>query len=206
MLNKSQSKHPPNESPATGEASHIGWSVLALLAAGALFSASNSQRIAAEETFAPTAPEVMAAMIYNFALFIDWPTTESEAKQSPFVIGVFGEDPIEIFLENSAKVETLQRRRVQIRHLATVNDVKSCRILVVSRSQKKQLPEILDALRGEPTLTVGDIDDFAQLGGMIAFKREGGRIRFQINSDAATRGGLKISSKLLHLAIPAKTH
>ena len=180
--------------------------MLALLAAMVLFSAANSQRIAAEEAFAPTAPEVMAAMIYNFALFIDWPTTESEAKQSPFVIGVFSEDPIGIFLENSAKVETLQGRRIQIRHLATVNDVKSCRILVVSHSQKKRLPEILDALRGEPTLTVGDIDDFAQLGGMIAFKKEGSRIRFQINSDAATRVGLKISSKLLHLAIPANMH
>ena len=206
MLNNSQRKHPPNESPATGGSSHIGWSVLALLAAIALFSAANSQRIAAEEAFAPTAPEVMAAMIYNFALFIDWPTTESDAKQSPFVIGVFSEDPIGIFLENSAKVETLQRRRIQIRHVATVNDIKSCRILVVSESRKKQLPEILDALRGEPILTVGDIDDFAQLGGMIAFKKEGSRIRFQINSDAATRVGLKISSKLLHLAIPVETH
>jgi len=206
VLNNSQSKHPPNESPATGGSSHIGWPVIALLAAIALFSGANSQRIAAEEPFAPTAPEVMAAMIYNFALFIEWPTTESEGKQSPFVIGVFGEDPIGAFLENSARVETLQRRRIQIRHLANVNDVKSCRILVVSQSQKKQLPEILDALRGEPILTVGDIDDFAQLGGMIAFKKEGSRIRFQINSDAATRVGLKISSKLLNLAIPSKTH
>jgi len=205
VLNNSQSKYSPNEPPATRGASRIGRSVIALLAAIALLSAANSQRIAAEEAFAPTAPEVMAAMIYNFALFIDWPTTESEAKQLPFVIGVFGEDPIGIFLENSAKVETLQGRRIQIRRLATVKDGKSCRILVVSQSQKKQLPEILDALRGEPILTVGDIDDFAEMGGMIAFKKEGSRIRFQINSDAATRAGLKISSKLLHLAIPAKT-
>ena len=145
-------------------------------------------------------------MIYNFALFIDWPTDESEAKQSPFVIGVFNGDPIGVFLENTAKVETLRRRAIQIRHLATVNDAKACRILVVSKSQKKQLPEILDTLRSEPILTVGDIDDFAQLGGMIAFKKEGSRIRFQINSDAATRVGLKISSKLLHLAIPAEAH
>jgi hypothetical protein len=206
VLKNNQTRHPRNESPATAGSSHIGWSVLGLLTAIALFSAANSQRIAAEEAFSPTAPEVMAAMIYNFALFIDWPTAQSEVKQSPFVIGVFGEDPIGIFLENSAKVETLQRRRVQIRHLATVNDVRSCRILVISQSQKKQVPEILDALRGEPILTVGDIDDFAEMGGMIAFKKEGNRIRFQINSDAATRVGLKISSKLLHLGIPAKTH
>jgi hypothetical protein len=205
VLNSSQSKHPPNESPATRGSTHVGRSVLSLVAVVALFSATNSQKIAAEEVFAPTAPEVMAAMIYNFALFIDWPTTESAAKQTPFVIGVFGEDPIGIFLENSAKVETFQGRRIQIRHLATVNDVTSCRILVVSQSQKKKLPEILDALHGEPILTVADIDDFVQLGGMIAFKKDGSRIRFQINSDAATRVGLKISSKLLHLAIPVKT-
>ena len=204
VLNNSQSNPPPNEWRTPPRSPRIGW--LATLAAIALFSAASPQIIAAEEVPAPTAPEVMAAMIYNFALFIDWPTDESEAKQSPFVIGVFSGDPIGVFLENTAKVETLRRRAIQIRHLATVNDAKACRILVVSKSQKKQLPEILDTLRSEPILTVGDIDDFAQLGGMIAFKKEGSRIRFQINSDAATRVGLKISSKLLHLAIPAEAH
>jgi hypothetical protein len=41
---------------------------------------------------------------------------------------------------------------------------------------------------------------FAEHGGMIQFSLEDQRVHFEINLDAASRAGLKISSKLLALA------
>jgi hypothetical protein len=41
---------------------------------------------------------------------------------------------------------------------------------------------------------------FATHGGMIQFSLENQQVRFDINTDAASRAGLKISSKLLVLA------
>jgi hypothetical protein len=118
------------------------------------------------------------------------------------VIGIFGEDPIGAILDDTLKGETFQNRAVRVQHVSAVNEAKTCDILFVSQSQKKRISEVLEAIRGIGTLTVGDTEDFIPLGGMIAFKKEGNKIRFQINPEAATRSGLKISSKLLHLAIP----
>jgi len=50
---------------------------------------------------------------------------------------------------------------------------------------------------------VGESDGFTEAGGMINFVREGQRFRFQVNNKAAQRAKLKISSKMLGLAIPA---
>jgi len=50
-------------------------------------------------------------------------------------------------------------------------------------------------------LTVGETERFTESGGIINFTREGNKIRFAISDDTAKRAGLKISSKLLSLAV-----
>jgi len=50
------------------------------------------------------------------------------------------------------------------------------------------------------TLTVGETPDFLAQGGIINFILEGGKVRFQIDSKAAERADLRISSHLLRLA------
>ena len=50
-------------------------------------------------------------------------------------------------------------------------------------------------------LTVGEWPQFTENGGMINFVLENNKIRFQINDQAARGAGLKISSKLLNLAV-----
>jgi hypothetical protein len=53
---------------------------------------------------------------------------------------------------------------------------------------------------GVPVLTVGDAEDFIDLGGMIRFTEADRRIRFEINPAAAERVSLRVSSRLLRLA------
>jgi hypothetical protein len=59
---------------------------------------------------------------------------------------------------------------------------------------------VLEVLAGSPVLTVADFESFARRGGMIELIKEGNKIRFAINVDAAKRHGFRISSKLLQLA------
>ena len=42
--------------------------------------------------------------------------------------------------------------------------------------------------------------DFISMGGMVNFTVEGTSVRFEIDSEAAERAGLRISSRLLRLA------
>ena len=56
------------------------------------------------------------------------------------------------------------------------------------------------SLPASGVLTIGEAEGFAAQGGIINFKMEEGRVRFEINVEAATRENLRISSKLLTLA------
>jgi len=53
-------------------------------------------------------------------------------------------------------------------------------------------------------LTVGESEGFIAAGGIVEFRLEESKVRMDIGEAAAKRAGLRISSKLLSLAQPAK--
>jgi hypothetical protein len=53
-------------------------------------------------------------------------------------------------------------------------------------------------------LTVSDMPQFTQHGGMIQFVTEAKRVRFEVNLTSAERTGLTLSSQLLKVAIGVK--
>lgn len=79
-------------------------------------------------------------------------------------------------------------------------DPRACHVVFVSDSERRRTAAILQGLQGRSVLTVGDMDDFARLGGMIHLTKQNHRIGFEINPQAAERARLRISSKLLSLA------
>jgi hypothetical protein len=88
-----------------------------------------------------------------------------------------------------------------------LKDLKDCKILFVSASEKAHVDEILQSVKGQPILTVGETPGFAERGGVIRFTVEDNRVRFEVNVDAAHQAELNISSRLLTLAkiIPQTT-
>ena len=84
--------------------------------------------------------------------------------------------------------------------MGRLQDLEPSHILFISSSEKARLPQILVNLKGASVLTVGEMVQFAQGGGIINFTRRKNKIRLEINLDAAKRAGLKISSQLLKLA------
>jgi hypothetical protein len=73
-------------------------------------------------------------------------------------------------------------------------------LIFVSASEQKRVSSVLGAFNGTPALTVSDIDQFADHGGVIGLVGDGPSVRFVINRAAATRARLQVSSKLLSLA------
>lgn len=59
----------------------------------------------------------------------------------------------------------------------------------------------LAAVNGRPVLTIGEISDFINKGGIINIFSRSARFQFEIASVRASRWGLKITSLLLKLAI-----
>ncbi len=116
------------------------------------------------------------------------------------VIGVLGENPFGNYLEEIVRGEKVKNRPLIVQRYRRVDEVKTCHVFFVGRSEADRLGQILASLKGRSILTVGETENFAQRGGMIRFASEKNNIRMRINLDAAKAAGLTISSKLLRSA------
>lgn len=154
------------------------------------------------QTTQPTEYQIKAAFLYNFAKFVEWPSAAFDDASSPIVIGILGDNPFHDDLANTIRGKKIDEHPLVVKELRSLSEATNCHILFISASEKKRLPEILAGIKGASVLTVGEMDRFTEAGGMINFVLEKTKIRFQINSDAASTVRLKISSKLLNLALP----
>jgi hypothetical protein len=144
--------------------------------------------------------QVKAAFLYNFAKFVDWPAQSFKGPNAPIAICIVGQNPFGTMLEDTVNGKALEGRPFVVRTISDVQQAGGCHILFVSSSERKHVQPILESIRTPGVLTVGETEGFAAKGGIINFKLDGGRVRFEINVDAAAKEGLQIRSNLLSLA------
>jgi len=147
---------------------------------------------------APTEYEVKAAFIHNVVKFVDWPMQPASADGMLrfCVVGqdVFGR-ALDVLRDKPIGAMTWQ--------VVVVNgktDLRECRVLFISGSETGNVKRVLDSLKSSPVLTIGDTESYGELGVIVNFYLEDGKVRFEINPEAAKRVGLKMSSQLLKLA------
>lgn len=151
---------------------------------------------------APPAKEydVKAVFLFNFAQFVEWPDSAFANKHSPLVLGVLGDDPFGASLDEAVRGKSVDSRPMEVRRFRDVEEAKDCNILFVSASEMTRLRSVLEALKADDVLTVGETDEFARGGGMICFVNRDGRIRLLVNLKAVQAAKLTVSSKLLRVA------
>jgi hypothetical protein len=81
------------------------------------------------------------------------------------------------------------------------SDLRSCDVVYFGRSASSAAQAVLEKLNGMRCITVGDDGRFVREGGMVALVRSGDQIQVFVNVDATHRGGVKLSSRLLNLAV-----
>lgn len=146
----------------------------------------------------PTQDDVEAAYLYDFGQFIRWP---SNARRKTLNICVLGQDPFGATLDNIVANEVIDGHPLEVVRVADVSDARSCAILFISRSEASQIEKDLSLLNGLPVMTVSDMPEFLERGGMIQFVLMEDRVRFEVNLDAAEKCDLQISSQLLKVAV-----
>ena len=139
---------------------------------------------------------IKAAFLYRIAKFVEWPAEAFAKAHAPLSIGILGEEPLDVAL-NAISDKSVRGREVAIKRFVRIEDLQKCHILFISASKRKYLPQIFDTLKSLHVLTVGDVKNFAKVGGIINFVTVKKKIRMEINIDAARKAGLKISSMLL---------
>jgi len=145
--------------------------------------------------------DVKAAYLFNFGKFVRLTPSDTALKRQSFDFCIVGEDPLGTTLNELTANEQLGGEPVRVIRLKAAAEARGCAIAYISASEGKLIKADVDALRGEPVLTVSDAANFLQHGGMIQFVVVANHIRFAVNLDAVRSGQLSLSSELLRVAI-----
>jgi len=143
---------------------------------------------------------IKLAFLYNFAKFVEWPSDSYRDAGAPLEICIVGHDPFSPDSERELQTRTVAGHPVEILTLKPTDTLRVCHMVFIPITENDQADKIVKGLKGSSTLTVGEAEGFAVLGGIINLTLEGNKVHFEINRLAADRAGLKISSRLLSLA------
>ncbi len=95
---------------------------------------------------------IKAGFIYNFAKFVEWPSTSFAEPDSPIIIGVLGTDPFGDIINRVVQDKKIGSRGFIVKRYKwskdkDLKDIKECRILFVSASEKAHFEEIVRPLK-----------------------------------------------------------
>jgi hypothetical protein len=139
-----------------------------------------------------------AAVVFHLLQFVTWPDA---AAAGPFQIGVLGTGSFEEALRAMVAGETMAGRPIVVKRAAGAATLADCDLVYVEDGGREPLRRVLTGLGRRAILTVGESEDFAAAGGMIALRRTAERkLRLQVNLAAAEAAGFKISAQLLRVA------
>ena len=141
--------------------------------------------------------QVKAAFLYNFAKFIQWPTSEN--RPEALSIGIVGADRFRDVLGSIVSGKTVNGRDIEVRQVLDEDDVRAYHIIFIA-AESRRTAAVIQSVARAGVLTVGETPQFLQEGGVIQLYIRDNRVRFQINAAAANNAGLKISSQLLSLS------
>jgi hypothetical protein len=169
---------------------------LALVQVAALLVVPLAAQQPAGEDARPASGEyvIKAAFLYNFLKYVEWPTP---SKEDPLVLCVAGQNPFGTALEQFDG-ERINGRAVKTKVIPGAEP--GCHAIFMPATSNRNV--YLRAARGASVLTIGETQNFLAEGGIINFVMDGARVRFEINAEAAARENLRISSRLLQLALP----
>lgn len=145
--------------------------------------------------------QIKAAFILNIARFTQWPDTVFASINAPIKLCLFGDDYLGDALD-SIRSKGIGKRKLDIQIVSTVT--KDCHILFISHEQMTWFDEQIGTLKRIGLLIIGDHTDtsileYTPLGEVVSLIRDGNRITFEIDLDAAKAANLQLSSELLKL-------
>lgn len=142
---------------------------------------------------------VKAAFVLRFAGYVEWP--EECVPEKSFSIAVLGASEVATRLQALTADRTIMNRPVQVRRVASMQDVGTAQIVYVGADRRADLRSLLATLRNRCILSISSEDDGLAAGSGINLLLADRRVRFEVSLEAAREARLRISSELLSLAV-----
>jgi hypothetical protein len=149
--------------------------------------------------------KVKAAFLFNFLKFVEWPPPKASEATAPITIAVLGEDKFGAAF-NEITSRKIKDRSIAIKRFADFNtdeakaQLSQCQLVFISADQQKYTKDIIELLKKKPVLIVGETPGFLEVGGMVNFIMQEGKVCFELNQDTAEVSDLKMASQLMRLA------
>lgn len=141
-----------------------------------------------------------AGYLSQFPNFIAWPDNAFPSPKANFAICVFGFFSFGTTLAEASRAELFHGRKIEVRLVRKVPEVRNCQILFVSRSEAGKYAQVMAEVGSAPILTVGETPEFLNAGGAITFSFAQDTLQFEFNLGAAAAARLQVSAHLLALA------
>ncbi len=139
-----------------------------------------------------------ASLLLNFARFIEWPDRAFADPRAPIDICVFAPSPFGEVLHRVLDGESVGNRPVSAREVHRASESVGCHLLFVPAGAEARAVTIIKG--GPYTVTVGESPSFEKVGGAVNLVLDSGRVRFNVNLQPVEERGVRISSRMLHLA------
>lgn len=143
--------------------------------------------------------KVKAGLVYNVLKYTHWPANSAVVRDKHLQVCLYGRDAFHGALD-PMQGRTAQQFRISIVTIDDVSEIIGCNLLYIARSQESRIAEVLEAARQADILTVSDIRNFSQKGGMIELTMQDRRVRLYVNEPEIGKTRLKLHDRLLRLS------
>jgi hypothetical protein len=185
--------------PLKAAATVVGEVVLLLAALAGLAPCASAEPAPPATARVTSKSQLMAAYLFNFTRFVEWPAGAAGDSSRAITIGVVADDSLYATL---ASIEGKQSngRTLHVQRFAGPQVTQPCDVLFIGGAPQDWMKPLLAGLAGLPVLTVGEAEEFTESGGVLGFFFQDNKLRFEIDVENAERAKLGISSQLLRLA------
>jgi hypothetical protein len=170
----------------------------------ALALAPSMPALAAGPALAASEEKVEAAYLHKFLNYADWPPAWLPQADTPYVIGVAGDDAVADELARIAAGRSVNNRGVIVKRLLpgdTFNAPGELHMLFIGRGERARQAQWLRLAKGRPVLTVTAVEGGLEQGSIINFRIADERVRFEVSADAAEQSGIRLNSRLFSVAM-----
>jgi hypothetical protein len=151
---------------------------------------------------APPEYHLKAAFVSKFPEFVEWPESALRNRES-IDLCVTRPNPFGRTLSDLVAGERIGDRSLITRDV-DAGEITDCHVLFISTGVRGERRALLARAATRPVLTIGDQDDFLDDGGIVNLRLVDGRVRFDVNVAASARGGVRLRSQLLRLALSVR--
>ena len=147
---------------------------------------------------------VRLGFLLNFARYVEWPDSALKPGAPLRICLAPGDVAMAGKLDELTR-QVVQGHPVQVKQVLRPTDAGDCQIVYLPSDLPAQtMTNWLESTALSNTLTISEIPEFIEAGGMIGLVSVGGRYRFDVNLGSVRRAELRMSSYLLKLARTVK--